>query len=52
MKFLKLALLACITVPTGSYSDSLNLNTGEYIMDLGGGDQMNLGTGDYIMNLE
>ena len=25
--------------------------TGDYIMEVGGGDRMNLGTGDYIMNL-
>ena len=31
--------------------DRMNLGTGDYIMDMGGGDMMNLGTGDYIMDM-
>jgi hypothetical protein len=29
----------------------MNLGTGEYIMDMGGGDKMNLDTGEIILDL-
>jgi hypothetical protein len=29
----------------------MNLNTGEYIMDMGGGDSMNMSTGEYLMDM-
>lgn len=32
--------------------DSMNLDAGEYIMDMGGGDKINLDTGEYIMDLD
>ncbi len=40
-----------LTASTAYGQDQLNLGTGDYIMDTGGGDQLNLGTGDYIMDL-
>jgi len=33
------------------FADELNLGTGEYIMDMGGGDEMNLDTGEYQINM-
>ena len=30
----------------------MNLNTGDYLMDMGGGDLMNLDTGDYLMDMD
>ena len=33
-------------------ADSMNTTTGEYYMDMGGGDYMNTTTGEYYMDLD
>ncbi|MFC1719912.1 hypothetical protein ACFL00_02075 [Pseudomonadota bacterium] len=51
-------ILLLLLLPIASFSafsqstgDKMNLNTGEYIMDMGGGDSMNLATGEYTMDI-
>ncbi len=50
-KVLLIATAITLGFCNASLADEINLGTGDYIMDLGGGDKMNLGTGDYIMGL-
>ena len=38
-------------ITVSSFADELNLTTGEYHMDMGGGDSMNLETGEYYMDM-
>ena len=49
---LKLIFLSALMISTTVNSDEMNLNTGEYIMDMGGGDKMNITTGEYIMDMD
>ncbi len=45
--------LACLLAMSGlCFGDELNVNTGEYIMDMGDGNKINVETGEYYMNLD
>ena len=35
-----------------AFADAYNTATGEYYMDMGGGDKLNTTTGEYIMNMD
>ena len=53
MRHTIIAVLALLLTASTTYGqDQMNLDTGEYLMDMGGGDQMNLDTGDYWMSLD
>ena len=49
---LPLVLMVILPFHNTSFVDELNLETGEYTMDMGGGDKMKLDSGEYIMNLK
>ena len=52
MKILqKICFVLLLVTFSSVYADQMNLETGEYIMDMGGGDQMNLETGEYNMDM-
>jgi hypothetical protein len=52
MKNIAFIIIFLFSANTIAVADSFNLDTGEYIMDMGGGDSMNLDTGEYIFNLD